>query len=75
MKKLSFVIEQVVEANDLTSWDRLLHFGTRCLRAFPEEVVATTQLGLSRSRWKMRLTLPQPAQLDDKAGKHRRTEP
>ena len=72
-KKLFFILEWVVEANDLASWDRLLHFSTHCLLTLPEGGVTTAQLGPLRSKRKTRLTLSQPAQVDDKAGKHRRT--
>lgn len=34
-RKLTSILERVVEANDLASWDRLLRFGTRCLRVLP----------------------------------------
>ena len=34
-KKLAGILGQVVASNDLASWDRLLHFGSRCLRVLP----------------------------------------
>ena len=34
-KKLAVLLGRVVESNELASWDRLLHFSTRCLRVLP----------------------------------------